>query len=424
MNPSLMLAILWFAGVDLAVGLTVAAVVMRYRRAAVPVWVGWLAAGAMGAGTGFGAILEVRDPPVLVALVWLPVLLLTLIAVRLGRRIAAGILLVLLGIPGMALWGHLLLHDAISSAASSAPTLWLWWLAPTTAVLAGLALILSSDRPQPARPLLAAAASHVRDPGVLLAAMRGEVSLAGLPLPQLVADGAGLVALLVFVTVTSALGVPAPIAWIIGALAYGGVSMAVYPYAMPARLRTAHEGFAAISHPEIVRWKAVTGTVVPTRPSTMRRWLASVPDRPETRWARAEVQATVGDLAGARASIAAMPLAGPIDRLEQHILNSYVDWLAGDDAHIDELVAEAETVGDPASEERLLARRMVAAPRARDLAATGGDWVAPLLEARATMPPGAAGRIMRGDLWAAWLPGQLGVGALLSGAVLLLSRSF
>ena len=60
--------------------------------------------------------------------------------------------------------------------------------------------------------------------------------------------------------------------------------------------------------PELRRWRAMTGSSVPTTYAAMRRWLRDNPDRPATRWARAEMLAITGDYAQARNVVDEMPI--------------------------------------------------------------------------------------------------------------------
>ena len=172
-----------------------------------------------------------------------------------------------------------------------------------------------------------------------------------------------------------------------------------------------------LSNPETKRWIDTTGTRVPATVSAMRRWLERNPERPETRWARAQVLILTGDLAEARAVVERMPIETAWDRFEQESLRIYIDWVEGGDPDFDALRAKAEMVGEPGSAERLAARGEAVIAVARDAAASGGDWMAPLIALRDEAGP-VAGRLLRGDLRRATYRWYLLFGLIACGFVL------
>jgi hypothetical protein len=173
-----------------------------------------------------------------------------------------------------------------------------------------------------------------------------------------------------------------------------------------------------VAHPQTERWRAMTGTSVPATLPAIRRWLQRTPERPETRWARAEALIISGDPAEARAVIERMPIDSDWARWEQHALRVYVDWVEGADPDYEALRAHAETVGEPGSAERREARGEAMIAEARDLAASGGDWMAPLIAYRDEAGP-LADRQLRNDLRRATYRAFLLYGLIVSGVVLL-----
>jgi hypothetical protein len=149
----------------------------------------------------------------------------------------------------------------------------------------------------------------------------------------------------------------------------------------------------------------------------MRRWIERNPERPESRWARAEILIITGDLPEASAVIERMVVDTDLDRFTQHNLRIYLDWVEGADPDYEALRAHAETVGDPGSPERLEARGEAAIAVARDLAASGGDWMVPLIAFRDGVGP-VADRVLRADLRRVTYRAYLLYGLVASGVVL------
>jgi hypothetical protein len=153
----------------------------------------------------------------------------------------------------------------------------------------------------------------------------------------------------------------------------------------------------------------------------MRRWLERVPDRPEIRWARAEVVLLTGDVAGARALVERMPTPTDRDRFAQHSLLTYVDWVAGSNPDFEALRVEAETVGAPGSPERLVARGQSIVARAREVAASGGDWMAPLIALRDEVGSRAE-QLMREDARRGYYRALFPLGLAVSAITLMVSN--
>jgi hypothetical protein len=212
-------------------------------------------------------------------------------------------------------------------------------------------------------------------------ALARESSIGPLPLASLVSDGLAFLAAIAVVSLLSG-RLPWPIVLIGAATAYTLISAELYYYALSPRIRRAWEGMAILGSPGMKRFKAENGTPIPTSPAGMRAWLRDSTDRPEIRWARAEAQASLGELEAARASAEGMLLRGDADRFEQRVLLSWIRWLDGEDEDFDALAVEAESVGTPGSAERLEAQARVSVALARDLASRGDDWKRPLEELR------------------------------------------
>jgi hypothetical protein len=187
---------------------------------------------------------------------------------------------------------------------------------------------------------------------------------------------------------------------------------------IPPRLRRAWQAHALIAQPQTKRWRATTGTSVPATLPAIRQWVQRNPERPETRWARAEALIITGDLAEAHSVIGRMPVDTDLARFEQHALRVYLDWVEGADPDYEGLRTHAEAVGEPGSPERLEARGEAVIAVARDLAASGGDWMAPLIAHRDAAGP-LAERVLRADLRRVGYRAYLALGLVTSTVVLL-----
>lgn len=106
-----------------------------------------------------------------------------------------------------------------------------------------------------------------------------------------------------------------------------------------------------------------------------------------------------------------------LDRFTQHSLRVYLEWVEGADPDYEALRAHAETVGDPQSAERLEARGEAVIAVARDLASSGGDWMAPMIAFRDAAGP-VADRVLRDDLRRISYRAYLLYGLIASGFVL------
>ncbi|HET9085060.1 MAG TPA: hypothetical protein VFN41_11730 [Candidatus Limnocylindrales bacterium] len=120
--------------------------------------------------------------------------------------------------------------------------------------------------------------------------------------------------------------VPAPQVLIAAVAAVLGVGAA--HASVPTELRRAFEAYSWLGRAEIDRFKARTGSSVPTKPADIDRWLASTPVTPETRLARIEVLAFIGRYDEARAELADVGPTTPQERFEVASLRQYIDWLA------------------------------------------------------------------------------------------------
>lgn len=398
------------------VGALAAMLVLRFRGRSVPTWLVRVAIVVLGLQSGLATIVFIRQP-IMLASVGLQTAVVGWFLWRAGRRATTGILLLATGLPGTLWWGFFLVQDIFQESVSYQAVLWAWWAPSVVLVLAGGLLLLQGDHPLQ-RPIFPHAPSLARDPMAIGNAISRELSIGPLPLPTVIADGLALMVAAVGIGLWGHL-VPWPVAWIVAVAAYTLIATELFYFAIARRLRRAWEGMALVGSPQMIRWRTVSGTPVPLTVASMRSWLRDQPDRPETRWARAELQGTLGDLEAARGTTAAMPTETDADRFEQRSLLAWLNWLDGEDQDLDALSTEAEAVGEPDSPERADARGRVALARARDLLVRGGDWKAPLEAFQREHGQGSPSVLQR-DLRRARFRSELLFALFLTGGVLIL----
>ncbi|MEX0626106.1 MAG: hypothetical protein WD402_06145 [Chloroflexota bacterium] len=340
--------------------------------------------------------------------------------VRRGHGVAAGTLLIALGLPGAGWWGYFLVQDALNPDLVYDAVLWLWWAPEVVLIVVGALLIARGDRPVPVPPLLERAATQIRDPAAIGSAILRETAIGPIPIQTLIGIAAALVITGFGLPLAVQAGVPWPVGLLAGTVAFAVIAVELGYVTIPGGVRRAWEGYAVVGNPGMKRWVAMVGTPVPATLPAMHRWLERNPERPETRWARAEILLLTGDLVEARAVTERMPIVSEWDRFEQQSLRVYLGWVEGGDPDFDSLREQAEAVGDPDSAERLAARGEAVIADARALAASGGDWKAPLIALRDEAGPRADG-LLREDLRRASYRPFLLFGLILCGVVLLIS---
>ena len=396
-------------------GVLIYAEVLRYRGREISPAVVRLGAGLEGAACAIG-FLFIADLRFLVLFLLVPAFFLYRL-VRRGQRVAAGILLMALGSLGAAWWGYYLLQDALDPFISYESVLWLWWAPEVVLLVVGAFLIAQGDRNVAPSTLFATSASQVREPAAIGSAIMRAMSIGPFPIQLIIGFGAG--APLIFFVLP--LVVEAGLPWLVGLVAFGVadavIAVELGYLVIPPRLKRAWQAHALVAKPQTERWTAATGTAVPATLPAIRRWLQQHPERAETRWARAEALIIAGDLAEARGVIERMPADTDFERFYQHAMRVYLDWVEGADPDYEALRSHAETVGEPGSAERLEARGEAMIAVARDLAASGGDWMAPMIAYRNQAGP-AADRVLRDDLRRVWYRAYLPVGLFMATIVL------
>jgi hypothetical protein len=321
-----------------------------------------------------------------------------------------------MGLPSALWWGQFVIADLRDPQDLYLPVLWLWWAPGPILLLMGVVLVAFGDRAARPVTLFETKPAHVRDPAALAHALTRGMQFAGVPIQMLVALIGAMLVIFIGVPVGLGTGVPWPVVLAAGTATFAAVGVELSYVAMPARIRRAWEGWSIVGDAELKRWRATFGMPVPLGTAAVQRWLEAHPETPEGRWARSELLVIAGRMEDARAVIERLPESTGWERFERTYQNRFVDWVEGRDIDLDRQEADAESVGDPDSAERWVARAMVASAQARDLAVRGSDWTAPLIDVRHRSGHLADG-LLRNHLRRRSYPTMLVVGVVFVGLV-------
>jgi hypothetical protein len=398
-----------------ALALGLLAVVLRYRGRRMPRSAVRLGAAMFGGGAGVFLITFVRE-----SFAWVAFAILAASfaydLVRRGQRIAAGILLLTMGLPSALWWGQFVIRDLLDPEDLFLPVLWLWSAPGPILLIIGVVLVALGDRAARPVTLFETMPAHVRDPAALAHALTRGMQFAGVPIQVLVALTTAMLVIFILVPLGLGAGLPWPVVLVAGTATFALLGVELSSIVMPARIRRAWEGWSIIGDAELKRWRAAFGMPVPLGTAAVQRWLEGHPETPENRWALPELLVIAGRMEDARAVIQRFPESTAWQRFERANQSGFVDWVEGRDIDLDRHEAEAETVGEPESAERWLARAMVASARARDLAFRGGDWAEPLIDVRLRSGH-LADNLLRNELRRRSYPTMLVVGVVFVGLV-------
>jgi hypothetical protein len=398
-----------------AFALGLLAVRLRYRGRHLPRSVVRLGAALFGGGAGVFLLAVVREP-----FAWFAFAILAASFAfdlfRRGQRIAAGILLLTMGPPSALWWGQFLIRDLGDPQDLYLPVLWLWWAPGPILLVIGVVLVVLGDRAPRPVTLFDVKPVHVRDPAALAHALTRGMQFAGAPIQVLVALTAAMLVIFIGVPVGLGAGLPWPVVLAAGTAAFAAGGVELSYVAMPARIRRAWEGWSIVGDAELRHWRATFAKPVPVGTAAVQRWLEANPETPENRWALSELLVFADRMEDARAVIERLPESTGWERFERAYQNGFVDWVEGRDIDLDQQEADSESVGEPESAERWIARAMAASARARDLAVRGGDWTAPLIDVRRRSGH-LADSLLRNELRRRSYPTLLVVGVLFVGLV-------
>jgi hypothetical protein len=372
----------------LLVGLLAYAMVRRYRGLPIPGWVLGSGSFVLGFSLSSALVLFVTEP-IWVAALSAPALWIAWQGARRGRLRLAGLVVLGLALPGAVWWGRFVIEDVLDPASLYEPVLLLWWLPGLLGVLAAVALLIVGDGPDTVPPVMRRPPNVARDPMALGNALQRAIQFGPYPFPTVVAESIAFVVIAVAVPVGTAVGIPWPLVVPVAALGYMFIGTEAWYLAYPPHARPAWEAFAFLGNADMQRFRDETGTDVPNTERRIHAWLRDNPERPETRWARAELLAVVGRVEEARTTAARIEARTEDEIRRRDETVDYIDWISGKDLDFHAIRKRAEAAGEPGSLERRLARGSAAIALARDLAAKDGDWQTPLADLRSEI--GAAG---------------------------------
>jgi hypothetical protein len=168
---------------------------------------------------------------------------------------------------------------------------------------------------------------------------------------------------------------------------------------VPPASRRAYESFAWLGRREMNRFKARTGTRVPTNPAAIQRWLTDNPRSPATAWARLELLSVLGRTDESMAEQAMLPAPASDEDAVEHALSrrltTFIATGTLDDREVDELAGRLPPTSEAALE--LAVARAIGVTRLR-IATGREDWRDPLLEVRPRLGRAATMTVVR-DLW-------------------------
>jgi len=169
---------------------------------------------------------------------------------------------------------------------------------------------------------------------------------------------------------------------------------------LPVPIRRAFEAYSWLGHAEVQRFKARTGSPVPTRVDAITAWLATNPPTPALLLPRIEMLAFLGRHGEARAALDQATATNDEEAFELASLHQYVDWLERGSTDLTALKAASASLPAGSAAERS-SRVTLAVAEAR-MRVMGGDagWTAPIEEVR----PDLGRAPWRATLTDTWLP--------------------
>ena len=188
---------------------------------------------------------------------------------------------------------------------------------------------------------------------------------------------------------------------------------------VPSELRRAFEAYSWLGRTEMDRFKARTGSPVPTKPADIDRWLASTPSTPATRFGRIEVLAFIGRYDEARAELADVLPTTVEERFEAASLRQYIDWLASGEYDRTELTFAATALPHSSMERRMADVNLALADARVRWMERDPAWSTSLQAVRPSLGRDASMVVMR-DTWSKFAGIAFVVAVVVSTGVLLL----
>lgn len=388
------------SGLAVATLLFLAAIALRLNGRQVPRALPAALAAAFGAGAGLEVLAwagaDLPQLALLVAVVAVP----ALVAARMRAFAIGGWYLAAAGVLPLLWWGWFIGQDLLVDGVSYDEELLAWAAGALVVFVVGVAGILAGDRPMSAsREIVPPDQPDPRRAVAIASAVADELRFGPADLPNSISFLAGFVAGILTWMLFASMGIHPLLVASASALVTALVATELFYHLWPRRLARAMEAHAFLGSWEVKRFRETTGTAVPTSAEAARRWLDTNPETDANRWVRPEMLAWAGDIDAAYEVLGRLPQATDTERFDRQSLKVFLDTVSGAPADVDGLVAAAEHVGEPDSDERLRAVAAAAMARSRDiLARGGGDWKQPMIEAQERIGHRSSG-IVRSDTW-------------------------
>ena len=321
-----------------------------------------------------------------------------------GRSEQAGIFAIGAALPWSVAWaivlGRVLAVEA-GQAGFDATAALLPLLAGLTGLAIGVGLVRLGDvriRSGVQQPRHAARPRRV---GLVAEALTTPEMVGSLPVSEF-ASLLGVFAAVVAIGVLNLPGYTEPLAQVAGGT-LAGVELRLL--VRPRRVRRAYEAFSWLGEWELERLRQLTGKGVPTNKGQAERWLADLPERPDTRWIRVEVLALLERVEEARAVAETMPVDTPYARFERAYAIDLADWMGGRHGDPESLQTAVTSLDGADAETLLRADAAMAVRETRLLVAEGGpeNALGPLVGLRERLGSRADGQLRRA-LWRRTLP--------------------
>jgi hypothetical protein len=168
------------------------------------------------------------------------------------------------------------------------------------------------------------------------------------------------------------------------------------------------------------RRKAEGAGRIPRSPAEAQAWISAHPDPAMFQPQRLSAQIRVGDLAGARQTLAEYPSTTALERFEVLDDGWFLDFLEGADPPLAPLEAAADELSE--GWERDFAAVVIATHRAHQASVHGGDWIAPFAAERGRLGSRAAGIVGTRYVVAIWTL-YMASASVMVGIALLIGRA-
>ena len=396
----------WLPVVVAATGLTVAtllflaAIALRLNEREVPRVLPTALAAAFGAGASLEVLAWAGADPAQLALLVAVVAVPALVAASMRKYGIGGWYLAAAGLLPLLWWGYFVAQDLFVEGVSYDDELIAWVAGALAAFLLGIAGIAAGDRPMPAsRDVVPPDQPDPRRAVAIATAVAEELRFGPADLPNSISLLAGIVAGILTWMLFASIGLHPLLIALASAVVMALVSTELFYHLWPRSLARAMDAHAFVGSWEVKRFRETTGAAVPTSAAAARRWLETYPETDENRWVRPEMLAWAGEIDAAYEVLGRLPERTDTERFDRQSLKVFLDTVSGAPADVDGLVAAAEHVGEPNSDERLRAVAAAAMARSRDiLARGGGGWKQPMIEAQDRIGRRSSG-IVRSDTW-------------------------